>query len=66
MAFDRTMYLGQFIEYNMEDDVTHIHFVEKSSLSSGNSFVWPELSGKASDTSRVEQGMFNEIALVEV
>lgn len=57
VAFDRKMFIGQFQQYSKEDDLSEIHFVEKSSLASSNSFVWPEISGKKADISWVEDGM---------
>lgn len=57
IAFDRAWYIGQFEVYSEEDELSKIHFVEKSSLGKNNSFVWPELSGKDSDFSWVEQGL---------
>lgn len=56
IAFDRDWFLGQFVERDEDEDKLKFNFVEKSSLSSSNTFVWPELSGKQPDTSWIEKG----------
>lgn len=54
VAFKRGMFLGQFMEHVSEEDLLKIHFIERSSLSRVNSYVWPELSGKSADIYAVE------------
>jgi len=43
IKYQRDWYVGQFLEYDEEVDLIHIHFLKKVSSSSPIRFVWPEL-----------------------
>ena len=43
IKYPRGWYVGQFVEYDEEDDLILFHFLKKVSSSSTNRFSWPEL-----------------------